>query len=57
MVGIHSKVMCHRLNIDPQAKLVCQKQRSLDTDHYKALQDEVDHLLKIEFMKESYYPN
>ena len=25
MVGIHSEVMCHRLNIDPQVKPVCQK--------------------------------
>ena len=25
MVGIHPKVMCHRLNIDPQAKPVHQK--------------------------------
>ena len=23
MVGIHPDVMCHRLNIDPQLKLVC----------------------------------
>ena len=25
MVRIHPKIMCHRLNIDPQAKLVPQK--------------------------------
>ena len=24
-VGIHLEIMCHRLNIDPQAKLVLQK--------------------------------
>ena len=29
----------------------------LDADHYKALQDEVDHLLKIGFIRESYYPD
>ena len=55
MVGIHLEIICHRLNIDPQAKLVCQKQRALDIDRYKALQDEVDCLLKIGFIKESYY--
>ena len=51
MIGIHRGVMCHGLNIDPQAKLVCQKQRALDADCYKALQDEVDRLLII---RESY---
>ena len=55
MVRIHPKGMCHRLNIDPQAKTVFQKQRALDTDCYKALQDEVDHPLKIGFIQESYY--
>ena len=32
-----------------------QKQRELDTEHYKALQDEVDRLLKIRFIRESNY--
>ena len=49
--------MCHRLNIDPQAKLVHQKQRALDADCYKALQQEVDRLLRIGFIRESYYPD
>ena len=34
-----------------------QKRRALDADCYRALQDEVDHLLKIGFIRESYYPN
>ena len=34
-----------------------QKRRVLDTDCYKALQDEVDSLLKIGFIRESYYPD
>ena len=57
MVGIHPDVMCHQLNIDPQAKPVHQKQRTLDVDHYKALQKEVDCLLRIGFIRESYYPD
>ena len=56
MVEIHPEVMCHWLNIDPQAKPICQKRRALDADCYKALQDEVDRLLKIGFIRESYYP-
>ena len=57
MVGIHPKIMCHQLNIDLQEKPVCQKRRALDADRYKALENEVDHLLKIGFIKESYYPD
>ena len=49
--------MCHRLNIDPQAKPICQKWRALDSDRWKAFQDDVDYLLKIRFIKESYYPD
>ena len=47
--------MCHWLNIDPQVKQVRQKRRALDVDCYKAFQDEVGHLLKIEFIREPYY--
>ena len=57
MVGIHPNIMRHWLNIDSQAKLVHQKRRALDAYHYKALQDEVDHLLKIGVIRESYYPD
>ena len=57
MAGIQLEVMCHQLNIDQQAKLVHQKRRALDADRYKALQDEVDRLLKIRFIRESYCPN
>ena len=57
ILGIHPEVMCHRLNIDPKAKPVCQKQRALEANRYKALQDEVDCLVKIVFIRESYYLN
>ena len=57
MKGIHPEIMCHLLNIDLQAKPVHPKQRELDVNHYKALQNEVDRLLKIGFIRESYYPN
>ena len=57
MMGIHPETMCHRFNIDLQAKPVHQKRRVLDADHYRAYQDEVDCLLKIGFIRESYYPD
>ena len=57
MIGMHPEVICHRLNIDPQAKPVHQKRRALNTYHYKALRDEVDRFLNVRFIKESYYPD
>ena len=32
MVRIHPEVICHRLNIDPQAKPMIHKRRVLDID-------------------------
>ena len=56
IVGIHPEIICHRLNIDPQAKPTHQKLRALDIDRYKAFQDKVDHLLKTGFIRESHCP-
>ena len=53
MVWIYLEIMCHPLNIDPQAKLVHQRRRPLNVDCYMAFQDEVDYLLKIGFIRES----
>ena len=57
MIGIHPDMMCHRLNIDSHAKPVHQKQKALDADRYKALQEEVHCLLRIGFIRESYCPD
>ena len=37
IVGIHPEVIYHRLNIDQQAKPVCQKKKELDANRYKTL--------------------
>ena len=55
MIGIHPGVKCHQMNIDPQVKLVRQKRRLLDANRYNAFLDEVDRLLKIGLIRESYY--
>ena len=34
MVGIDPKVMCHRINIDPNHWPVCQKRRAMDVERY-----------------------
>ena len=39
----------------PASEAMAQKLRVLDADCYKALQDEVDCLLKIGFIRKSYY--
>ena len=57
MVRIHLDVICHRLNISPDFKLILQKMRAMDAERYKAFKDEVDKLLDIGFIRESFYPS
>ena len=56
MVGIDPEVMCHHLNIDPDRRGVRQKRRALSGERAEALKDEVDSLLKVGLVKESFYP-
>ena len=55
MVGIDSKVMLHRLNIDSNHRLVHQKRRPMMAEHYAALKEEVDKLLANKFIREAHY--
>ena len=57
IVGIHPDVMYHRLNISPDFKPIWQKRRAMDAERYKALKDEIDKLLDIGFVRESFYPS
>ena len=57
MVGIHLDVMSHWLNINPDFKPILQKRRAIDLERYKALKDEVDKVLDIGFVRESFYPS
>ena len=57
MEGINPKIMCHRLNLDPDKKAVRQKRRAMDVERYQALKDKVDKLLACDFIKESFYPS
>ncbi|XP_062118806.1 uncharacterized protein LOC133832486 [Humulus lupulus] len=41
MVGIDPSIMCHHLNINPEARPVRQKRRALDPERYAALKEEV----------------
>ena len=56
MVGIDPDIMCHHLNIDPKKKPVRQKRWAMDSERYNVLKEEVDKLLKINFIREMHYP-
>ncbi|KAG7583508.1 Ribonuclease H domain [Arabidopsis suecica] len=56
MPGIDPSVICHKLNVDPSFKPVKQKRRKLGVERAKAVNDEVDKLLKIGSIREVQYP-
>lgn len=51
MVGIDPKMMCHRLNINPEKKAVGQNRRAISGERAVALKEEVDRLLKAGLVK------
>ena len=52
MPGIHPSVASHRLNILPSSRPIQQKVRRFHPDRQKIIQDEVDKLLDVGFIKE-----
>ncbi|XP_074323167.1 uncharacterized protein LOC141660104 [Apium graveolens] len=56
MVGIDPRVMCHRLNIFPNYTGIRQKRRPVSGERVIALKEEVDRLLEVGLIKESFYP-
>ncbi|XP_074324019.1 uncharacterized protein LOC141660940 [Apium graveolens] len=56
MVGINPEVMCHHLNIDPKHKGVRQKRRAISEERDITLAEEVDRLLDVGLIRESFYP-
>ena len=57
MPGIDISITSHDLNVDPTFKPVKQKRRKLGPERAKAVNDEVDKLLKIGSIREVQYPN
>ena len=57
MPGIDINVASHDLNVDPTFKPIKQKRRKLGPERAKALNDEVDRLLKIGSIREVQYPD
>ncbi|XP_024004868.1 uncharacterized protein LOC112082014 [Eutrema salsugineum] len=57
MPGISIDVTCHELNVDPTFKPVKQKRRKLGPEQAKAVNDEVERLLKVGSIAEAKYPD
>ena len=55
--SIPSKIMTHRLNINPNVKPVRQKKWSFAPERQKAIDEEVDKLLIVGFIREATYPD
>lgn len=56
MVGIDPSVISHCLNTDPKFTSVRQKRRPLNRKRYVVLQEEVERMLKNNFIRNMYYP-
>ena len=56
MTGISLAHASHKLNVIPVAKPVRQRVRCSHQDRHQIIQDEVDNLLKVGFIREVKYP-
>jgi len=57
MPDIDPSIICHELNVDPRFKPLKQKRRKLGVERAKAVNGEIDKLLKIGSIREAQYPN
>jgi ribonuclease HI len=57
MPGISPERIVHVLNVDPEARPVRQKRRKFAPERIEAITEEVEKLLRAEFIEEVYYPD
>ena len=57
MPEIDRKIIQHRLNVNPECKPIQQKQRIFALERNKVVIEEVQTLLKADFIKEVFYPD
>ena len=55
MLGINPSIISHKLNVNPSLRPVKQKQRVFAPERNKAIIEEVDKLLKANFIREVFY--
>ncbi|KAK4403112.1 Transposon Ty3-G Gag-Pol polyprotein [Sesamum angolense] len=56
MSGIDPKIMVHRLNLNPKIKPVKQKKRAFGNERIKVIKEEVEKLLRIDYIRPVQYP-
>ncbi|KAL8088130.1 hypothetical protein AgCh_038050 [Apium graveolens] len=56
MTGIDPELITHKLNVDPNRKIVKQKKRSFAPERQKAIKQEVEKLLEAGFIQEIQFP-
>jgi len=54
MPGIDPDIICHKLSIKADAKLVKQKPRRINEEQSRSISDEVDHLLQLASFESPY---
>ena len=57
MPEINLSVITHRLNVHPSSKPVCQKERVFALERNNAVNEEVQKLTIVKFIREVYYPD
>lgn len=55
MLEINESMVVHKLNVNPEHKLVQQKKRSFAPERQAIIDDEIDKLLKVNFIFEIHY--
>ena len=55
MPGIPEEIIVHKLNINPEVKIVQQRKRTYAPERRAAAEEEVKKLLQAEFIKESQF--
>ena len=56
MPSINSEIISHRLNIHLKARLVKQKKKHIALERLRYLEEKVDKLLEIRFIREIQFP-
>ena len=57
MPGMNPYIICHKLSTLSEVKPVKHKPRKMNDERLQALYDEVDRLLKADFIRETFYPD
>ena len=57
MLGISPSIICHSLNVSPNARPMRQKKKRFAPNRIIAINEEIDKLLKENFIRKVQYPD